>query len=75
MKKMVLREGIQKKWQSTSWEDFFGGGEGASHMAYGILVPQSGIEPRSPAGETQSPNHWTAREFPKLFILENFKLT
>ena len=56
MKKMVLREGIQKKWQSTSWEDFFGGGEGASHMAYGILVPQSGIEPRSSV-KVLSPNH------------------
>ena len=26
--------------------------------ACGILVPQPGIEPVSPAGETQSPNHW-----------------
>ena len=40
------------------------------HMAYRILVPQSGIEPRSPAEETQSPNHWIAREFPKLYFRE-----
>ena len=34
-------------------------------MACGILVPQPGIEPMSPAVETQSLNHWTAREVPK----------
>ena len=34
-------------------------------MAYGILVPQPGIEPRAPAVEAQGPNHWTAREVPK----------
>ena len=32
------------------------------HMACGILVPQSGIEPMPPAVEVWSPNHWTARE-------------
>ena len=32
-------------------------------MACGILVPQPGIEPMPSAMETQSPNHWTAREF------------
>ena len=31
----------------------------------GILVPQLGIEPRPSAVRVQSPNHWTAREFPK----------
>ena len=30
--------------------------------ACGILVPQTGIEPRTPAMETWSLNHWTARE-------------
>ena len=36
-----------------------------SHCAaWGILVPQPGIEPVAPAVEAQSPNHWTAREFP-----------
>ena len=30
----------------------------------GILVPWPGIEPVPPAVEAQSPNHWTAREFP-----------
>ena len=28
-------------------------------MAYGILVPQPGIEPTPPALEAQSLNHWT----------------
>ena len=30
--------------------------------ACGILVPQPGIEPASPAWEAQSLNHWTTRE-------------
>ena len=34
------------------------------HVACGILVPQPGIEPVSPAMEAWSPNHWTAGEFP-----------
>ena len=32
------------------------------HEAYGILVPQLGIEPVPPAVEARSLNHWTARE-------------
>ena len=28
------------------------------------LSSRPGIEPASPAVEVQSPNHWTAREFP-----------
>ena len=32
--------------------------------AFGILAPQPGMEPVLPAVEAQSPNHWTAREFP-----------
>ena len=34
------------------------------HMACGILGPRSGTEPMSPALETQSLNHCTAREIP-----------
>ena len=34
-------------------------------MSCGILVPRPGIEPRASAVKTQSPNHWTAREFPQ----------
>ena len=30
----------------------------------GILIPRPGIEPMPPAVEAQSPNQWTAREFP-----------
>ena len=36
-------------------------------MACGILVPQPGIEPSSPAVEAQSLNHWCAREVPISF--------
>ena len=32
------------------------------HKAYGVLVPQSGIESVPPALKVQSFNHWTARE-------------
>ena len=35
--------------------------------ACGILVPQPGIEPMSPAFARQIPNHWTIREIPELF--------
>ena len=34
------------------------------HMAYGILVPQLGIEPKPLAVRAWSLNHWTTREFP-----------
>ena len=32
--------------------------------AYGILGPQPGIEPGSPALDMQSLNHWTVKEAP-----------
>ena len=32
--------------------------------ACGLLVPRPGIEPGPLAVRAQSPNHWTAREFP-----------
>ena len=34
----------------------------------GILVPRPGMEPGPPAVEARSPNHWTSREFPDLFV-------
>ena len=37
-------------------------------MAFGISVPQPGIEPRPLAAKVQSSNRWTAREFPFFFI-------
>ena len=37
------------------------------HVACGILVPRLGIEPKPSAVRAWSPNHWTAREFPRLF--------
>ena len=36
------------------------------HSACRILLPQPGVEPMHPALEVLSPNHWTAREFPKM---------
>ena len=40
-------------------------------MAYGILVPQPGIKPRSLAVRASSPIHSTVREFPFLSLLGN----
>ena len=37
-------------------------------VACGILVPQPGIEPGPLAERAWSPNHWTAREFPELWL-------
>ena len=37
-----------------------------------ILVPWPGIEPAPLAEEVWSPNHWTAREFPCLFLIGVF---
>ena len=39
-------------------------------VACGILVPWPGIEPGPPAVEAWSTNHWTAREFPHLELLD-----
>ena len=33
------------------------------------LSPQPGIEPRPPAVEVQSSNHWTAREVPRSLLI------
>ena len=35
-------------------------------VACGILVPQSGTEPRTIAVKARSPNHWITRAFPCL---------
>ena len=46
------------------------------HTACGILVPRPGIEPVPLAVEAQSPNHWTAREFPiELLLVSKFYLS
>ena len=37
--------------------------------ACGILVLRPGIEPQPSAVKAQSPNHWTAREFPLNFTI------
>ena len=36
-------------------------------VARGILVPGPGIEPVPPVVEAQSRNHWTTREFTRVF--------
>ena len=36
------------------------------HAACGILVPQPGTEPITPAVEAKSPNYWTTREVPTI---------
>ena len=41
-------------------------------VACGILVPWPGIEPVPPALEAWSPSHWTAREFPTIFVMQDF---
>ena len=38
------------------------------HGACGILVPQPGIESRLPAVNVLSQNHWTSREFSRLYF-------
>ena len=40
------------------------------HVTCGILVPQTGIEPRSLGVRAQSPNRWTTREFSKATSLQ-----
>ena len=37
-------------------------------MAWGILIPQPGMELVAPAEEVQSPNHWTAEKIPCLYL-------
>ena len=44
-------------------------------VAYGISVPQPGIEPTPLAVELWSPNHWTAREFSGTFFLMTVRST
>ena len=38
-------------------------------MACGILVPRPGIEPVPSAVTAQSPNYWSAREFPNCILV------
>ena len=38
------------------------------HMACGILVPQPGITPATPAVEMRSLNHWTTKEVFTIFV-------
>ena len=51
----------QPLWK-TAWQGFSFGH--AARLLGSFLGPQPGIESESPALTAQSPNHWTAREFP-----------
>ena len=42
--------------------------------ACGILVPRTRMEPKAWAVKVQSPDHWTTREFPTVFILSSLKI-
>ena len=44
------------------------------HVACGILVLQPGIKPRPLAVRAWSPDHWTAREFPKVSFFDSGNL-
>ena len=43
-------------------------------MACGILAPWPGIELEPMAVKAWSPNHWTTREFPKVFLFKTLLL-
>ena len=68
-------------WEVCTWDLLFLEGAGSHEqggyylvfifLACGILVPWPGIEPVAPAVEAQSPNHWTAREVPRVDITIN----
>ena len=42
------------------------------HVTCGVLVPWPGIEPIPQAVKVQSTNHWTARKFPALVLIDCF---
>ena len=54
---------LHLEWQST-W--FFAGLFGC--LTCKSLAPGLGIEARPLAMKAQSPNHWTAREFPAVYL-------
>ena len=42
----------------------------AAGLVAGIIAPRSGIEPVLSVVKAWSPNHWTAREFPGVMIID-----
>ena len=44
------------------------------HVAFKILVPGPGTEPRAMTVNAQSPNHWTCRELPSLITLLSMEI-
>ena len=53
----------------VSWSNFVNTYFWPRCTACGVLVPWPGIEPVPPAVEVRNPNHWTAREFPVILVL------
>ena len=51
--------GLEEPWEERNFFCFL---FWPHHAACGILVPQPGIEPESPALEVRSLNQWTTRE-------------
>ena len=66
MDREAWRAGIHEVTKSRTWLSDWT--DWLTDVACGILVPWPGIEPRLSAVEIQSPNHWTAREFPQIYI-------
>ena len=66
MDREAWRAGIHEVTKSRTWLSDWT--DWLTDVACGILVPWPGIEPRLSAVEIQSPSHWTAREFPQIYI-------
>ena len=66
MDREAWRAGIHEVAKSRTW--LSGWTDWLTDVACGILVLWPGIKPRLSAVEIQSPNHWTAREFPQIYI-------
>ena len=62
---MLIRFGVIMLLQSSKKKFFKKKFFWLHFMAYGILVPQPGIEPMSPALKVWSLNHWAAGEVPQ----------
>ena len=41
------------------------------HEVYGFLLPQPRVNPRPSSVKAQSPNHWTAKEFPVIVLIQS----
>ena len=62
---MLIRFGVRMLLQSSKKNFLKKKNLWLNCVAYGILVPQPGIEPMPPALKVWSLNHWTAGKVPK----------